>query len=165
MRLLINTLILLMLLALLAGVMQVQRSNQQHEQLLIAVQGDVARFQRQVALQAALQHVPLTDGGFPDTIDPAWFEEGGMPENALLDVHHPWLEIVNEQHRHLQHPPDRVATSQSQARFWYNPWTGIVRARVPSMPSDATALETYNFVNNADLRSLHEELPMPLNLD
>lgn len=164
MRLLINTLILLMLLALLAGVVQVQRGKHQQQQLLQTVRDEVDRFERQIALQAALQQVPLSEMGFPNTIHPSWFDED-MPQNSLLEPHHPWLEIANEEHRQLQHPPERVAVRQDQARFWYNPWTGVVRARIPSMPSDATALEVYNFVNDSALRTLHEELPSPLNLD
>jgi hypothetical protein len=50
-----------------------------------------------------------------------------------------------------------VAASRMQSRFWYNPYAGVVRARVPQGASDAAALKMYNAVNVSRLRSLFDD--------
>ncbi len=40
------------------------------------------------------------------------------------------------------------------AQFWYNPNTGVLRARVPADVSDATALKWYNHINGTNLTGI-----------
>lgn len=158
MRLLVNLLIALMLLGILTGVMVHRGYQQQEQQQQDDARDDVRRLQREVMLQSTLRKVELGESGFPLTINPGWFEEG-LPQNNLISQAHPWLEIAHEDHRHLQHPPVKIAAERNVARFWYNPYNGRVRARVPGAMSDAAALRTYNYINDSNVTTLFEDDP------
>jgi hypothetical protein len=43
----------------------------------------------------------------------------------------------------------------STAAFWYNPYKGILRARVPYDISDERALDLYNRVNGTSVSSIY----------
>lgn len=156
MRFLVNALIALMILGLLSGMVYQRNLQQQQQQRLDDVRDNVRRLSREIMLQATLRRVELTDAGYPATVDPNWFEDD-LPQNSLLGAAHPWLEIAHEDHRRLEHPPDRVAADTSVARFWYNPYNGRVRARVPFAMSDASTLKLYNYINDANLGALFED--------
>ena len=153
MRLFMDTVVALMLVGLLAGVVWHNRNTQSANLDRETAKAEVQRFQQQIALQSALAKVVLNDRQYPETIDPAWFQ-GMLPMNPLLDVSHPWLEIASPEQRDQIHPLDRVAATKDTAKFWYNPNTGIVRARVSAGISDAAALELYNYVNDCYLPEL-----------
>ena len=153
MRLFMDTVVALMLVALLAGVVWHNRTDQTTQRDRETARSEVRRFQQQIALQSALAKVQRNERGYPETVDPIWFQ-GVLPNNPLLDVSHPWLEIAGPEQKELVHPIDRVATSKNVAKFWYNPYTGIIRARVPAGVSDATSLELYNYINECYLPEL-----------
>jgi hypothetical protein len=153
MRLLIDTLVALMLVGLLAGVVWKSRSDDVVDRNRETTRAEVRRMKQQISLQAALATVQRNERGFPPTIDPEWFT-GNLPANPLLDDSHPWLEIASEDEMDQIHPTQRVATSSSLAKFWYNPHNGIVRARVPVAISDESALQIYEFVNDCTLPDL-----------
>lgn len=155
MRWAIDSLVALMLAGIVAGLVYHHRDAEEHVQNRDALHGDLVRFRKQIILHAALGQVEMSVRGFPLTIDPEWFseEEGGIPQNLLLDDSHPWLEIAGPSQSNLLHPMDRV-TAGRQAKFWYNPYTGDVRARVPASVSDSKSLELYNKVNGSNLTDL-----------
>lgn len=156
MRWAIDSLVALMISGVVAGVVLYYRTTEQEEQNRATLRSDVTRFNKQVILQAALGRVEISVRGFPTTIDPEWFsvENGDLPENPLMDGTHPWLEIAGIAQADLTHPPVRVGTDSTSAKFWYNPYTGNVRARVPAGLSDAETLELYNYVNSCALTDL-----------
>ena len=156
MRWAIDNLVAIMISGVVAGVMLYYRSTEQEDQNREVLRGDVIRFNNEVTLQSALGRVDISVRGFPTTIDPEWFsvENGGIPDNPLLDGTHPWLEIAGVAQAELTHPPVRVGAESTSAKFWYNPYTGNVRARVPAGLSDAETLVLYNYVNSSDLTDL-----------
>lgn len=159
MRLLIDSLVAVMLAGLLASIILSDRAKQDDSRDVEIATADLHRLQREIYLQSALATVPLTDHGFPITVDPEWFQ-GGLPRNPLLGPDHPWLEVAHEAQYNLKHPPNRMATDRSTAKFWYNPQQGIVRARVSSDMSEVEALAIYNRVNGCNLPGLFvDELP------
>ena len=157
MRLFIDTLMALMLIALLGGLVWMKRDDQTQQAHREIARTEVRRFQQQIALQSALASVTDEQAahkrGYPPTVDPAWFTDS-LPENPLLDDSHPWVEVAGPNEKDFTHPLQRVATSSSTAKFWYNPNNGVIRARVPLAISDAAALETYCFVNDCQLSDL-----------
>ncbi|TVQ50790.1 MAG: hypothetical protein EA377_13890 [Phycisphaerales bacterium] len=155
MRVIVNLVILLMLIGLLAGAVYLYQLDRDQVQAIDATRTELRRLQQQVKLQATLSRVELSDRGYPVTIDPAWFEHD-RPINVLLGSRHPWVEIAHEDQSHLKHPVDPVAHDRDQAQFWYNPSTGLVRARVPARPSDQTTLDLYNLINDSHLTSLFD---------
>jgi len=153
MRLILDSLMAVVLAALLAGILIHQRHEQRHLRDVETVRANVRLIQQQIMLQAALERVPRNEYGFPITIDPEWFGDM-VPRNPLLGPAHPWLEVAGADESRLAHPAIRTADETSIACFWYNPITGIVRARVPHGVSDEKALELYNFVNGCNLPNL-----------
>jgi type II secretory pathway pseudopilin PulG len=153
MRLLIDSLVALMLAGVLAGVLLQERAAQSEDEQLETLREETRRFQRQVMLESAMGGVQKNESGYPVSINPEWFGEQ-LPSNPLLADVHPWLEMAGPDQRALDHPPDRTATRPEQARFWYNPWKGRVRARVPRSATDAEAVELYNYANDCQLPSI-----------
>jgi len=152
MRIVIDTLVALMLAGILAGVTLHTRDRQDDEMTAQSLQANVESLNREVQLRAALGQVDLSESGFPKTVDPEWFKEG-LPRNPLLDDGRPWMEIAPIEQRDAEHPPDITPTTKLTASFWYNPYQGVVRARVPVGQSDTRTLMLYNFVNGTDLAS------------
>jgi hypothetical protein len=153
MRLLLDTLVALMLAAILVGVVFYNRTDQEDTHIRDQTRLELRRFQQQIALQSALAKVERNERGYPLTIDPAWFQ-GQLPTNPLLGPEHPWVEVASPEQKDLLHPQERVASGKGSAKFWYNPHMGIVRARVPVGMSDAASVELYNFVNDSTLPHL-----------
>ncbi|MCP3904153.1 MAG: hypothetical protein GY715_11020 [Planctomycetes bacterium] len=156
MRLVIHILVGLMVAAILGGVamIKVNEHAQRTEENL--ARSEVSRFQAQIHLQTTLMAEENEEARPPTTIDPAWFPDN-RPTNPLLPQTHPWVEIAVTRERDLLHPEDLIAGDESVASFWYNPFNGIVRARVPHQVSDSRVLELYNLVNDANLTSVFQE--------
>ncbi len=143
-----------MLAGILAGVTLHHRHERAIEAKVKTTRSEIRRFHAQVMIQAAMENVPLTQRGYPVSVEPAWFA-GNRPTNLLLDSSYPWVEIAGENERDRLHPRRRMATSRSLAQFWYNPYQGVVRGRVPDSVSDATALRLYNRINDSDVARIY----------
>jgi type II secretory pathway pseudopilin PulG len=154
MRLVIDSLVALMLCGFLAGVVLQTRAERRLDDKIELGRAEVERFQSQILLQAAIEKGELSQRGYPTTIEVEWFS-GNAPLNPLLGPAHPWLEIADESQRDLLHPPNPMAFGVDVAQFWYSPYTGVVRARVPSDVSDATAVRLYNRMNGCNLQDLY----------
>ncbi len=158
MRIFIDILIALMIAGILAGAVVLHRSNQEKQLNIETTRVEVRRFQRQLMLKAAIAQAGNSNERFPDTVDPTWFGEN-LPKNYLLNEGHPWVEIAAKSERTLAHPIDPTANEMTDAQFWYNPYLGLVRARVPADVSDAKAVELYNTINETDLVDLFSRSP------
>jgi len=154
MRLVLDSLLALMLVGVLAGVTLHHRNERATEEKVKATRLEIHRFQTQIMIQAALEKVPLTQRGYPVSIEPGWFG-GNLPANLLLDASYPWVEIAGHAERDRMHPARCMATSRSLAKFWYNPYRGVVRGRVPDTVSDATALRLYNRINDSQVSRVY----------
>jgi hypothetical protein len=117
-------------------------------------------FRQVIGLKSATKDVELNGRGWPSTIDPTWFR-GEPPQNPLLSASRPWVEVATAEQADELHPEVRIAVHEGLASFWYNPYQGIVRARVPVTISDKEALDLYNRVNEVKLRSIFAEAPPP----
>ena len=153
MRLIIDSLVLLMILGILAGAVLHFRTKQDTEYKIEQARREVQRFSSQIKLQTAMGISELTPRGFPVTVDPEWFG-GDLPTNPLLGRGHPWLEIARKSHRDLKHPVIKTASDHTIAQFWYNPYLGLLRARVPARSTDVATLKIYNRVNECRLPNL-----------
>lgn len=121
------------------------------------VAADVRRVQGQISLRAATKETELNSRGWPVTVDPSWFaQDPTPPRNTLLSNDRPWLEVATLDEADLLDPEVRIAINERVASFWYNPYQGVVRTRVPFMISDRKALELYNRLNDSDLGSIFE---------
>ncbi len=150
MRILLNMLFALTLLGIGVVVALSLQADVIKQDQIKTTKMEVRRFQRQIALQSAVADIELTSEGFPVTIDPLWFN-GHLPSNPILDLGRPWVEIAGWDERALLHPIDLAVRDAAAAQFWYSPYKGIVRARVPADISDERALKIYNQVNGSGL--------------
>ncbi len=155
MRLILDTLVALMVTGIFAGVVVHRQTEQRVEADIEQTAESVRHLEQQVMLQSQLGDVDLTRRGYPATMEPEWFTL--LPDNPLVGAGHPWVELAPTWQRDLHHPPDPVAATPDHARFWYNPSTGSVRARVPAALTDREALKVYNRINGSDLDSLHPD--------
>jgi hypothetical protein len=153
MGLLYDTLIAAMLAAIFAIIVLHNRADSAENSARELAREDVRRFQQEITLQTALAKVKHDERGYPPTIETSWFN-GQLPKNPLISPDHPWLEIAGTDQKDLDHPVERIAAEKSVASFWYNPCTGILRARVPAGISDSAALDLYNYINDCNLPEL-----------
>ena len=155
MKLLPHLLIALMASALLGGASFHVRQQRAADEAVRATHLDLMRFQQQLNLQRALNDRDHGTLGYPRDIDPAWFGED-RPINALSELDRPWVEIASSRDHERLHPRSLVMLDRNEAAFWYNPFRGVVRARVPAGISDQHALDLYNEVNECALESLFQ---------
>jgi hypothetical protein len=161
MRYLRDVLLLLALLALGAGVVWFQHDRRRDDEQVRAAIDQRGRLDQEIKLRAATKTAELNVRGWPSTISPEWFERS-PPVNPLIDADRPWVEVAPPEHAGFEHPPVRMAVDSSLAAFWYNPYNGSLRARVPVMVSDAAATALYNRVNGSVLASIFQrETPTP----
>ncbi len=161
MRYVRDLIILTMLLIIAAGVHWYQKTHAEEEQTLRRAHDSLRLLQQEVRLKAATAEADLNSRGWPMTIDPRWFP-AGAPRNPLVDANRPWVELARPEEAALQHPPIRMTVDRNLAGFWYNPYQGVVRARVPVMISDEEARDLYNEINECRLSSIFwiENAPM-----
>jgi hypothetical protein len=141
------------LVGVVGGALYVQRAEREEEALFQSAQTDVRRMELEIKFRAATKTTDLNARGWPVTIDPTWFKDSA-PVNALLDDDRPWVEVAGTQQAELLHPPIRMAVDKNLAAFWYNPYQGVIRARVPVMVSDDKATELYNRINGVGMPSI-----------
>ncbi len=147
MRRIIDILFAIVIVSVLAGVALHYRHERQFKQDVSMTRAEVRRFQAQIMVQSALEKVPLSQRGYPLSIETRWFG-GNLPNNLLLGPAYPWVEFASVDQYDRTHPARRMAIDRKQAQFWHNPNSGVVRARVPDSVSDATALRLYNDIND-----------------
>ncbi len=161
MRRIVDIAAVLLVVAVAAGVMYFRMERQREEATERLVFADVQRFQQEVQKRAATGESTTNNArGWPITIEPAWFG-GNPPQNPLLSSDRPWVEVAPTEQAYLLHPEVRIATDKSMAAFWYNPYQGIVRTRVPAMLNDDQALALYNRLNRCALSSIFQTEPAP----
>lgn len=141
------------LVGVVGGGLYLQRQQQEEERIFQTAQSDVRRLEMEIKYRAATKSADLNARGWPVTIDPSWFKDS-PPINPLLADDRPWVEVAGTQQAELQHPPVRMAVDNQLAAFWYNPYQGVVRARVPVMVSDEKATELYNRINGVVMPSI-----------
>lgn len=153
MRFVRDVLLLLVLIAVGAGVVLYQRDQREEQARVHKATAETRRLEMEVKFRAATKGAELNARGWPLTIDPAWFEKD-PPVNTLVEGDHPWIEIASADEAEMQHPSVRMTVNDDTAAFWYNPYQGVVRARVPVMVSDESATVLYNRVNETSMASI-----------
>jgi hypothetical protein len=153
MRLLIDSMIAVMLICIIVGTVAYRNASDRQVRDRQAVREGLSAFNEQVEFHSAIWQSEQQGAGlYPPQVQPQWFADGA-PRNPLLPKEHPWLDIAPADD-YSDQPPDPLATDPDQAAFWYNPNTGVVRARVPRQVSERLTLELYNQVNGLSLTKL-----------
>ncbi len=156
MRLLIDSMILVMVLMILIGTVAYRNSSSREDLELQVVRDGLVEFQERLDFQSALWMAKEDSVGmYPPQIMPGWFVDG-LPKNVLASGKRPWLDIAPLDDYNDQ-PPNPLTTGMGEAGFWYNPAMGVVRARVPQQGTDRLTLELYNRVNGTSLLKLSND--------
>ena len=158
MRIIIDIMIALMLVAVVAGGFIIYNNRQQDERDIETVRAALHQLHEQAAYHTTVQSAMAGRDTMLVHLHPEWFGED-LPTNVLLKEGHPWLDLAPPGDLGLN-PPDPVVSNQSQAGFWYNPTTGVFRARVVPGSSEAETLALYNEINGTSLDAF-EQLPDP----
>ena len=151
MRVIVDTLILALIVAMVAGAALYLHGEQRDLDKCEQVHASLKRLYEQALFQGSLEPMP-PESGFPAQIRRDWFS-GSSPLNPLAPRDQPWVDVAPTDDR-LDHPPDPTFTGPKQGGFWYNPNRGVFRARVPVQFSDQATLELYNLANNSALKTL-----------
>jgi len=160
MRRIVEVIVVLGIVGLFAWMLSFRSQHQKLDHEARFVTEEVRRFELEIKLRAATADgtgTELTGRKWPSTIDPNWFEE--PPRNTLLSPDRPWVEVAPPEHAELTDPVMRIALGTDLASFWYNPYQGVIRARVPVTINDRQALTLYNHVNRTSLTSLYAAPP------
>lgn len=152
MRLLVDSLIALMLAAILVGLLIHHREQQHRVDRVQDVHQALTHLYDQSAYRVAVGEVAKTSTGFAAFVSPMWFDDQ-LPINVWTTGKHPWLDIAPDSDGE-NHPPDPVILRPDQAGFWYNPSRGVFRARVAPQLSNQETLRLYNQLNNTALSAL-----------
>lgn len=158
MRIVIDSLIVLMLVGVVIGALVMHNNSQTSERDVEEVRAALNRLNEQAAYHTAVQSAMAGHDTMLVHMHEEWFGED-LPVNVLLGEGHPWIDLAPPGDLSL-HPPDPVATESSQAGFWYNPTTGTFRARVTPCANEAETLALYNQINDTALTGF-EQMPDP----
>lgn len=154
-RWLIDIAAVLTLAMLALGTLHVMQDRKEEEAAVERTATSVRRMELEVKYRGATGAVTVTGRGFPSTVDPTWFKDA-PPLNELVTRDRPWVEVATPDQADMLHPPVRMTLDNRTASFWYNPYQGVVRARVPVLVNDDAALELYNRINGCSLLSIFD---------
>lgn len=136
-----------------------QTRNESVESVVTQTELSLAQFHSVLKVQATTSGVAVNGRGWPNTIEGHWFEDD-PPRNHLLTGDRPWVELAPAEDADRDHPADPVAFDRDgvkAASFWYNPYRGVVRARVAPQINEHETLALYNRVNGVFLATLAPE--------
>ncbi|MEX0741412.1 MAG: hypothetical protein WD079_01360, partial [Phycisphaeraceae bacterium] len=130
-----------------------QKSARHQVDRIEAVQRAVQAIESESLYRAALGEVDATPRGYARVLRAAWFER--QPHNLLIDEDDQpspmWVEQINDQIYRNMANPRQIVADVDHPPFWYNPFRGVVRARVPMQFSQQGTVELYNIINGTDL--------------
>ncbi|MCW5757845.1 MAG: hypothetical protein KIT54_11470 [Phycisphaeraceae bacterium] len=148
------------LCVVVASLVAIQQSRSDTvENVVTQTELSLSRFHSVLKVQATTSGVAVNGRGWPNTIEGNWFGDD-PPRNHLLTGDRAWVEIAPVEDADRDHPVDPVAFDSldfKPASFWYNPYRGVVRARVAPQINDQTTLALYNRVNGVFLTTLSPE--------
>ena len=128
------------------GGWQLIQSDIESQRIEAATRKERIRFSAELRVRSALAGARNAPSGWVHVVEPEWFR--AIPHNHLLPESHAWLEIATPEEARLRHPTNRTVLSPRDAAWWYNPATGDLRARVPAIGSQESALVLYAEVND-----------------
>ncbi|MEM9414788.1 MAG: hypothetical protein AAGA29_04830 [Planctomycetota bacterium] len=158
MRLVIDSLIVVMVLGVIGGVLYLNRQEEQGEQETAIVIDALGRLYEQTKHHAAIDTAIAGRDTIVVQVMPSWFQDD-LPLNVLVGEGQPWIDLAPPGDASV-HPPDPIVTGPDQAGFWYNPTAGVFRARVLPQLSERETLDLYNRINGTALDAF-EEAPDP----
>ncbi|MCH8006611.1 MAG: prepilin-type N-terminal cleavage/methylation domain-containing protein [Planctomycetes bacterium] len=146
----IEILIVSAILLVLAGIVYPLVAELPRNAQTVTMTGVVRLIRQKILYHAAVADVPLSREGYPNTIDPAWFGNGLLPQNVWtkrplkIQTVHGSKDRMVPNHKTFK-PPRSNGVGQHTA--WYNAATGAFVALVPKIGSEADMRGMFNLVN------------------
>lgn len=160
MRRFVDLVAVLAAVGLIGGLLYLRSEQTREDRVAAQASQELRRFDLAIKLRAITgDGEQLNTRRWPMSVDAEWFDT--PPRNPLLSPDRPWVEVAPPDQAHLTDPPVRLAMDSSLASFWYNPYQGVIRARVPLAINDSRSLELYNRVNGTSLRDIYYVPPPP----
>ncbi len=112
--------------------------------------GVVRLIRQKILYHAAVGDVPLSMEGYPNTIDPAWFRNGQLPQDVWTKRPLKIQTVHGSKDRTI--PNDKTfklprSNGVGEHTAWYNAATGAFVALVPNIGAEAEMREMFNLVN------------------
>lgn len=146
----IEILIVSAILLVLAGIVYPLVAELPRNVQTVTMTGVVRLIRQKILYHAAVADVPLSREGYPNTIDPAWFGNGLLPQNVWtkrplkIQTVHGSKDRMVPNHKTFKLPR---SNGVGQHTAWYNAATGAFVALVPKIGSEADMRGMFNLVN------------------
>lgn len=146
----IEILIVSAILLVLAGIVYPLVAEMPRNAQTVTMTGVVRLIRQKILYHAAVADVPLSREGYPNTIDPAWFGNGLLPQNVWtkrplkIQTVHGSKDRMVPNHKTFKLPR---SNGVGQHTAWYNAATGAFVALVPKIGSEADMRGMFNLVN------------------
>lgn len=146
----IEILIVSAILLVLAGIVYPLVAELPRNAQTVTMTGVVRLIRQKILYHAAVADVPLSREGYPNTIDPAWFGNGLLPQNVWtkrplkIQTVHGSKDRMVPNHKTFKLPR---SNGVGQHTAWYNAATGAFVALVPKIGSEADMRGMFNLVN------------------
>lgn len=146
----IEILIVSAILLVLAGIVYPLLAELPRNAQTVTMTGVVRLIRQKILYHAAVADVPLSREGYPNTIDPAWFGNGLLPQNVWtkrplkIQTVHGSKDRMVPNHKTFKLPR---SNGVGQHTAWYNAATGAFVALVPKIGSEADMRGMFNLVN------------------
>ncbi len=155
---LIEILIVVVILGILAAMIIPQFTNATKDAIGNSMAVNAKLIRTQIEYHAVKGDVDLSDEGFPENLDAAWFSPGGLPRHGYSNkriqvILAPWW--LSNRIYPLFKTYDVNEPSPDTA--WYNPTNGAFALRVPNdLGDDESTLAAFNQANGLALLDLDQ---------
>ncbi len=153
---LVELLIVVIILAIIAGVAIPRVNNERTEATVSSLMANV----NLVGMTVEYHKHRSNDGDWPEVVDTAWFSSQRYPYHPDRPDAVPKVQNVDTPGE--THPASKVLSVASAGAYWYNAANGQFRSRVRDMGDASVTLEMYNRVNQSSLTSLTATKAPPL---
>lgn len=140
---LVEILIVVVVLGILAAIVVPQFSDASQQATISTLRSSL----HSIRVQIDLQHQNDPAGGFPATIDTAWFAGNALPAHPGNSFGVPAVQVQNS--NLITHPLQKVLKAGVAGAFWYNSANGAIRARITDLGSSTATLDAYNLINDS----------------
>ncbi len=153
---LVELMIVVGMLAILAAVVVPMFGSTSDVARTEAMASNATQIKSMIIQRAGLRDVPLSNQGYPLSIDAAWFKAGRLPD-------HSWtgssiiVEVVNGAANEV-YPAVKTfdPTLVGDKGAWYNTANGRFVVRVPAQSGAGATLHLFNSVNKCGATSLNQ---------
>ncbi len=146
-----EVLAVVVILGILAAVVVPQMSFAAEDARPTLMSATVRHIRQQIEYHVAIGDVPLSAGGYPDTIDPDWFMLGRLPKHMWTNL--PLILKVETKGADEVYPKKKTfdLNKADKENAWYNTTNGAFCVLVPKQGDEAEELRDFNLANNADV--------------